>query len=389
MKFARNFLGAFADGAILFPLLMTLSFQNGMNLFLLLASSGLAYLIAGFVFRVPMSVQPLKSVAIAGLAIGATAIEIRSAAVLLGCIFAASLAFDLDALAKKVPERLIHGIQLGLGLLLALQGLRMMWPLGINFIFLGLLLSGFILLMSFKTQTPVLGLVATLGFFFAIAAPFFGATPALAPSPSITSSLFVTATDLESFRPFLVLSLVLPQIILTSANSVLATVNVSKRFFGDQAKQVTARKLVGMIGFGNILSGLVGGLPFCHGSGGITAHYKGGARTNGANYIIGGVLLGAAALVSIFGGRPVFFPPILVGVLLISVGLLHVSLAAPSWACGKTEKFQLALMGIAAIATGNMLWVLGLGLVSEFFRKRFSVERLFWLRGLTIERKNK
>ena len=65
MKLANNIMGAFADGAVLFPLLITLSTQNGMNLSYLLLSAGLAYVVSGYVFRVPMSVQPLKSIAIA------------------------------------------------------------------------------------------------------------------------------------------------------------------------------------------------------------------------------------------------------------------------------------------------------------------------------------
>lgn len=375
MKFARNFFGAFADGAILFPLLMTLSLQNGMSLFLLLASSGTAYLVAGFLFRIPMSVQPLKSIAIAGLAVGASAFEIRTAAVLLGCVFVAGLTLDLDSLAKKVPNRLIHGIQAGLGLLLVSQGLRSVWPLGESSVLLCLAISGLILGLSFKTRVPVLGLVATLGFLISVvlhSERFF----------EVQWSLIPLSTDIEKFRPFLVLSLVLPQIILTSANSVLATVNVSKRYFGAQASRVTVGRLVTMIGFGNILSGLIGGLPFCHGSGGITAHYNGGARTHVSNYIIGGVLVLASFVVLLFGGTHIVFSPLLLGVLLLSVGVLHVSLAAASWNQGVDEKIQLSLMGLAALSTGNMLWVLGAGLAWEFFRQKN-------IRNMTTEREAK
>ncbi|MBL7668885.1 MAG: putative sulfate/molybdate transporter [Bdellovibrionaceae bacterium] len=384
MKFAQNFFGAFADGAILFPLLMTLSLQNGMSLFLLLVSSGLAYLVAGFVFRIPMSVQPLKSIAIAGLAVGASALEIRTAAVLLGCVFVAGLTFDLDSLAKKVPTGLIHGVQTGLGLLLVTQGLRSVWPVGGSFgdglgnssVLLCLAISAVMIGLSFKTRAPVLGLGATFGFLISVALHF-------EPFFEVQSSFLPLSTDIEKFRPFLVFSLVLPQIILTSANSVLATVNVSKRYFGDRASRVTVGRLVTMIGFGNILSGLLGGLPFCHGSGGITAHYNGGARSHVSNYIIGSVLVLASFVVLHFGGTHIVFSPLLLGVLLLSVGALHVSLAAPSWNQGIDEKIQLSLMGLAALATGNMMWVLGAGLAWEFFRQK----KLF--RKMTTEREAK
>lgn len=89
IKRSRNFgniAGAFADGAVLFPILAALAIQAGMDGNTLLLSSGLAYLAAGFIFRVPMSVQPLKSVAVTALAIGASATEIGASGALVGLI---------------------------------------------------------------------------------------------------------------------------------------------------------------------------------------------------------------------------------------------------------------------------------------------------------------
>ncbi len=358
MKLANNFIGAFSDGAVLFPLIMMLSLQNGMNLSFLLLGSGLAYIVAGYVFGVPMSVQPLKSIAIAGIAVGASAIEIRASAIILGLIFVLSLLFDLESYAKKVPERLILGIQAGLGLILVQQGLKYVLSSGVEYIFLAAAIVAIMLFLTYKYQYPVLGITASVGFFGSVVFLSKGGA-------QIQSAVF----ESESVRPLLIVSLILPQIILTAANSVLATVNVSQRYFAERAERVTVRRLVCMIGFGNVLSGVFGGLPFCHGSGGITAHYNGGARTNMSNYFIGLILLAAALAVSIFGSAQIVFPFFLLSVLLMTVGFMHISLAIPSWNHSKATKVQLVFMALAALTSGNMLWVLGVGILCEFLNK--------------------
>jgi hypothetical protein len=44
-------------------------------------------------------------------------------------------------------------------------------------------------------------------------------------------------------------------------------------------------------GIANVAAGFLGGMPMCHGSGGLTAHYRLGARTAGMNLLIGGTLV--------------------------------------------------------------------------------------------------
>ncbi|MFZ3228888.1 MAG: molybdate transporter family protein [Pseudobdellovibrio sp.] len=361
MKAINNFLGAFSDGAILFPLVMTLSVQNGMNLSSLLLSSGVAYLIAGYIFQSPMSVQPLKSIAIAGLAIGASATEIRMAAAALGSIFIISLFFNIEAFAKKIPERLIHGIQVGLGLILVQQGLKYVLPGGSGYVLLTLVGVLIMLFINYRLKFPVLGLVASIGFFISL---LWLKKNNLDAENTLVKS--------EITRPMLILSLVAPQLVLTSANSVLATVNVSKKYYGELAEKVTIRRLVCLIGFGNILNALFGGLPFCHGSGGVTAHAIGGAKTNAANYIIGFSLLVAASATFLFGSAHIIFNPIFISVLLITVGILHLSLAQTSWVLGEVIKLQLIMMGLAAVLFGNMLVVIGVGVVFEIVNKYAS-----------------
>jgi MFS superfamily sulfate permease-like transporter len=46
----------------------------------------------------------------------------------------------------------------------------------------------------------------------------------------------------------------------------------------------------------NLLAVFLGGIPVCHGSGGLAAHYRFGARTGGAMIIIGVILLALSIL---------------------------------------------------------------------------------------------
>src|SRR4051794_35327506 len=108
-----DIVGAFADGAILFPLLAALTLKTDLSGSVLLLSAGFAYIVAGILFRVPVSVQPLKAVAIAAIALGATGTEVRVAGALLGAFCLALSFFDVNALAARVPRSLVHGLQLG------------------------------------------------------------------------------------------------------------------------------------------------------------------------------------------------------------------------------------------------------------------------------------
>ncbi len=53
--------------------------------------------------------------------------------------------------------------------------------------------------------------------------------------------------------------LLLPQIPLTFANSVVATAETSRQYFGEGAQRVTIRSLSASLGFANLFAGLIGG----------------------------------------------------------------------------------------------------------------------------------
>jgi MFS superfamily sulfate permease-like transporter len=72
----------------------------------------------------------------------------------------------------------------------------------------------------------------------------------------------------------------------------------------------------------NLLSPLVGGIPLCHGAGGLAAHVRFGARTGGAPVIVGSLLLALALLFGDAVGLMLgLFPDAVLGVMLLLAGL--------------------------------------------------------------------
>jgi MFS superfamily sulfate permease-like transporter len=121
--------------------------------------------------------------------------------------------------------------------------------------------------------------------------------------------------------------LVLPQIPLTFANSCLATADAARTYFGERAAPVRPRRLATTLGSANVLAGAIGGMPVCHGAGGLTAHHAFGARTAGAPLLMGaGLLVLALAAGSGLAALLAAFPlPILSG-MLAAAGVLHIRL---------------------------------------------------------------
>jgi len=117
------------------------------------------------------------------------------------------------------------------------------------------------------------------------------------------------------------LVLVLPQIPMTLGNAVIAYADLSKEYFGEASHKVTYRNVCISMALANFASFLVGGMPLCHGAGGLAAHYRFGARTGGSNLIIGFIFIILALLL---GNHilAVFYllPMSILGVLLLFAG---------------------------------------------------------------------
>lgn len=163
-----------------------------------------------------------------------------------------------------------------------------------------------------------------------------------------------------------IVGLLLPQLALTLTNSVLATRDVAFRVYGEQATLVTVPRLLKSIGLGNVLSSLVGGIPYCHGSGGVTAHSRGGANQSWSTSVIGVTLI-VLSLIELFRGvREMVIPASIVSMLLMATGWFHIQLAKPTWITQPGRK-KLIITGLVVLFTRNLLWSLAVGIALEYY----------------------
>jgi sulfate permease, SulP family len=333
----RELAGAVADVGVLVPIAVALIVSNGLSATAVLLPAGLLYVSAAFVYELPIPVQPLKAFGAIAIAKGLGSDEIAAGALLMGVIFVVLGRLRLlDLAARAFPKALIRGVQLTVGLLF----LKIAWGLVLDppkafaehaldpALAAALAAGGVILAISLRRYPVSLALVlAGVGIMVWLGAGDAALGPSSLSLPSIGWATLGTAFTV----------LILPQLPLSFANSCLATADAARVYFGDLARTVRPGKLATTFGSANLLAGALGGMPVCHGAGGLTAHVAFGARTGGAPLVMGIALLtlgvgfgaGLAALLTAF---PL---PILAG-LLATAGLLHIGLlrdlrGLPSW----------------------------------------------------------
>ena len=339
MRFDRRELaGAVADLGVLVPIAVALIVTNGLSPTAALLPAGLLYLAVAAVYRLPIPVQPLKAFGAIAIAEGLGMDEIAAGALLMGVVFVVLGSTGLLVLAARAfPRPVIRGVQLVVGLLF----LKIAWglvfdppvaftehalepgvaaPLAVLALALALLLKKYSVSLVLVVVGAAVAVVSTRG------GIDFG--PAPLSAPSLDGSVLWTA--------FLVL--VVPQLPLSFANSCLATADAARVYFGERGARVRPGRLATTFGSANLLAGAIGGMPVCHGAGGLTAHVSFGARTAGAPLALGAVLVALAvgAGAGLTAALTAFPLPVLAS-LLAAAGLLHIGLLrdlhrAPAWA---------------------------------------------------------
>ncbi len=377
--------GALGDLGTLLPLLIALITVTQLSSTSVFLVVGLAYILAGLYYRVPTPVQPLKGVAAIAIALGLSASIVSAAGLVMGLLLLSLAVTGLTRpLAHLFSKPVVRGIQLGVGLLLLKSGLLLATrPQGLPAAqdaviriadFLVpipwlLALGAAIVLISFLKSRRLPASLAVLGFGLGAGAllgfPFELGQLRLGlalPTPALP-----TASDMASA---LVL-LVIPQLPLTLGNAVFATADTAQAYFGAAARRVTPKGLLTTMGISNLAAGLLGGMGICHGSGGLTAHYKLGARTGGANLMIGTLLLGIAVLVD--GNalpllRLIPFP--VLGVMLAFVGFQHALLARDL-----RQPQHIAVAGVVALTAlifENLALGFAMGIVVHYGLRAFQ-----------------
>lgn len=305
--------GAFGDIGVLFPIAIALIIQNGFNTTAVFFMAGLFYIVSSYYFKITMPVQPLKAMSAIAIASGLSFEVINAAGVIMGIILLFISFTGLSVrLGKIFPVSVVRGIQLGLGFMLIKTSLGLM-----NTDISVAVVAGVILAASMLVVKRMPPLIPILIIAVAISLKGIEVTSvgplALNPQFPDLNNLWIGFT-----------MLVLPQIALTFGNAIVATEATGKLLYGKRAEALNLKRIPMSMGIANIASGIVGGAPMCHGSGGLTAHCKFGATSERSGYIIGFTLI---ALALFFGASALSiiaaFPKGILGVLLCYVGLQH------------------------------------------------------------------
>jgi MFS superfamily sulfate permease-like transporter len=267
-----------------------------------------------------MAVQPMKAIAAVALTQHLTVQQILAAGVIVSAvILLLGLTGLIDTVNRLIPRCVVRGIQLSVGLSLLIKGFQMVtgtgqW-LGLDSFAIAAIAMLAVLSMRQSSRMPAALILFLAGLALAIAK-----SPALAGTVRLGLTFphwtplgwgdFVTAFPKAA----------LPQIPLTTLNSVVAVCALSADLFPDHP--ASPRKVAVSVGLMNLVAGWFGGMPMCHGSGGLAGQYRFGARTNGSILFLGA---GKMLLAILFGASLIAmcraFPASVLGVMLGFSGL--------------------------------------------------------------------
>jgi len=340
IRFDRNELsGAFGDLGTDFPLLVGMILAAGLDTTSVLVVYGLMQVFTGLTYGMPMPVQPLKAMAVIVITQKVSGSVLAGGGLAIGAVMLLlSVTGLIDWLARAVPRSVVRGIQLGLGLQLASLALKEYVPAaGASGYALAAVAFVVTLALLGNRRVPPAPFVIALGvayaFLFRLGGANFGGALGLhipqvhAPSWSdVATGFFLLA---------------LPQIPLSLGNSILATRQVASDLFPQ--KNVTTRRISLTYSLMNLVSPWFGGVPVCHGSGGIAGHYAFGGRTGGSVVIYGLFYLTLGLFLS-GGFQQVIelFPKPVLGIILLFEAIALLRLTRDT--AGSTVDFTVALL---------------------------------------------
>ncbi len=345
LRFDRNELaGAFGDLGTDLPLIVGMVLAAKLDSASVLIAYGVMQLLTGFVYRLPMPVQPLKAVAALVITQHIAANTIYGAGLAIGLAMLLITAFRLiDWLAWAIPKSVVRGIQLGLGIQLASLALREY--VGADrlpgYVFAAIAFAIVIALIRNRRLPAALPVVA-LGVVYALV---FKLPPAaLVQSVGLDLPRLHVPTVADVATGFVILAL--PQLPLSLGNSILATQQIVKDLYPDVPLPV--RKIGYTYALMNLVSPFLSGVPVCHGSGGFAGHYAFGGRTGGSVVIYGALFMVLGLFFSSGFARVVnVFPLPMLGVLLLFEGLALIVLVR-DLAAERSDFFIAALVALCA-----------------------------------------
>ena len=366
--------GSLGDMGTFLPLLVGMAVQNGLDFGASLFFAGLFNIVTGLIFSIPMAVQPMKAIATVAITSNLPVSQILAAGITVSVVvLLLGLTGLIDSLNRAIPKSVVRGLQLALGLSLLMKGLQMVtgthaWVGADSYLAASVAALGVLALFSARVPSALV---------------LFGAGLLLAAwkDPEVVRLVHfdwtvphwtpIAWSDFTRAFPLAAL----PQIPLTTLNSVIAVCALSTELFPD--RPATPRRVSVSVGLMNLVAGWFGGMPMCHGAGGLAGQYRFGARTNGSILFLGAAKMAVAVL---FGASLMAlcraFPASLLGVMLAFSGI-ELSLVTRDQRT-RTDATIMLLTAGACLGADNVAvgFVLGLLLAWALrLESLFTVER--------------
>lgn len=330
--------GAVGDSITVLPLIIALALLTNISLPHVLIAFGVFQILWGVKYGLPISVEPMKALAALAIAGVLTYAELALAGLILAVVLLAiGLTGTLAKVEKWIGEPVIRGVQFAVGLILLETGLQ----LAIEDLLLagvGVLIAVGAILVGFKNASALA--VLTGGVVLAVVTAGLPSPqwPGMPPVPPMTDAFTRSTADG-----------VFAQLAMTIGNAALATSLLFSDLFDED---VSPDELSTSMGTTNLLAIPAGGIPMCHGCDGVAGKYEFGARTGGANVVLGGLYLGAAffATAALLGAFPLAMLGVLLAIISISLGKSVLQSSNLALSVGIGILTMLTNLGIAFIA---------------------------------------
>ena len=345
----RELAGSMGDFGVLLPLGIGYITVCKMDPAGLLIMMGLANIVTGLVYRLPMPIVPMKVIAIMAIAQTWSPEKVYTCGLVTGVVWLLMGATGaMTHVARWTPKTVVRGIQISLGVLLAVQGVKMVsgwWALGLVAVVI-------VIVLRQNRYAPAAVVLVALGIvimaFKGQLAAVVGVSLSLPPM-----TMFQVREIWPAMRDG-----GLAQIPLTATNAVIATSALISQYWPD--RRVTERQLSLNMGVMNVVLPFFGGMPLCHGAGGLAGQYYFGARTGGANVLEGmiEIVLGlflAASIAAIFAA----FPMAIVGAMMFLVGLELTKFA-------RDLRLDRELLPVAVTVLGSVALNMVVGFIAGF-----------------------
>ena len=349
--------GAVGDSVTVLPIIVGVGVLSELSLAWMLLWFGVFQIVWGLHYDVPISVEPMKALGALVIAGTISTGEVLLAGLLLGAaLLAIGYTETLARVERYIGTPVIRGVQFGVALLLLETGLR----LGVGDPGLALFAvatAGVLVALGYWNVTAIAVL--------AIGGSFVGVQTGL-PEPTLPplDGLLLLS---GATRTGATIEAAAAQFAMTVGNAALAASVLLQDYF---QRDISADELSQSMGIMNLVGLPFGAFPMCHGSGGIAGKYAFGARTAGANVVLG-VFYVAAALVAV--GLVAAYPTAILGVVLALVAL---ELGRTS--IEKSSAYPVVVgIGVLGVLT-NLGFAFVVGIVASLALERLNLDGRQW-----------